>query len=117
MDFLRKNAVAILGGIILLCGIYVYVTYFSGGSSSATLTASSDADSTTQSLLLALQSLHTIKLDDSIFSAPAFQSLNDFGVTLPQGTYGRRDPFLPVGGAGAGASSAGGVQIQLPSAH
>ena len=117
MDFLKKNATAILGGLILLGGIYVYVTYFGGSASSGTLTSSSDADTTEQNLLLALQSLHTIKLDDSIFSDPAFQSLNDFGVTLPTGTYGRRDPFLPVGGAGTGASSAGGVQIQLPSAH
>jgi len=116
MDFIKKNATPILGGIILLCGIYVYTTYFSGGSS-GTLTASSDANSTTQQLLVTLQNLHTIKLDDSIFSNPAFQSLNDFGVTLPQGTYGRRDPFLPVGGAGSGASSAGGVQIQLPKTH
>ncbi|HEV8666219.1 MAG TPA: hypothetical protein VN665_00010 [Candidatus Paceibacterota bacterium] len=108
MDFLKKNMVAIGAGVVLLGAIYVYMTYFSPPPA-ATLTTS-DANATiSQNLLVTLQNLHTIKLDNSIFSEPAFQSLTDFGVVIPQQNVGRRDPFLPV--AGTATVGAGGITL------
>jgi hypothetical protein len=114
MDFLKHNTTAILGGVALLLAGYVYFAYFSGGSSSATL-SSSDANTTlSQNLLVTLQNLHTIKLDNSIFSDPAFQSLTDFGVTIPPENVGRGNPFLPLGAA---ATSSNSTLILPPSTH
>ena len=45
-----------------------------------------------------LLNVKNIKLDDSIFSNPAFSSLSDSSITLtPDGTEGRPNPFAPFG--------------------
>jgi hypothetical protein len=105
MDFLKQNKIPILLGVVLLAALYVYMAYFSSPTS-ATLTASDSSTSVSQDLLLQLQNLHTIKLDNSIFSEPAFQSLTDFGVTIPPEAVGRRNPFLPLGSSGGGSGIA-----------
>lgn len=46
-------------------------------------------------LLAVLGSLNTIVLDESIFDDPVFESLTDFGVTIPSQATGRRNPFAP----------------------
>ena len=106
--------VPIAAGVLLLAGIYVYEAYFAGPATSATLTQSDSSVALTQSLLVTLQNLHTIKLDNSIFSDPAYQSLTDFGVVIPAQTPGRRNPFAPLAGAAVPASGAGTVTIPLP---
>ena len=98
-------------GVLLLAAIYVYMTYFTTPTSPTLTSSDSGSIAASQNLLVTLQNLHTIKLDNSIFSDPSFQSLTDFGVTLPQGTYGRRNPFEPLAG---GAAGGGSVQVQLP---
>jgi len=71
--------------------------------SSAIATASPagnmSADSATQDFLNLLLSVKEIKLDDSIFSDIAFQSLDgSHSITLtPDGTEGRPNPFAPIG--------------------
>ncbi len=104
MDFLLKNKVAIGFGVALLLVIYIYFSYFSGGSS-ATLTASDSGSPLSSDILITLQSVNSIKLDNSIFTDPAFVSLSDFGVTIPAQNVGRRNPFLPVGVASKATST------------
>jgi hypothetical protein len=98
MDFLKQNKMMIGGGVALVIAIFVYFTYFSGSSSTPALTTSDQATTVSQNLLVTLQNLHTIKLDESIFSNPVFLSLTDFGVTIPPENVGRQDPFAPLGG-------------------
>jgi hypothetical protein len=117
MDFLKQNKTMIIGAVVLLLGAYVYFTYFSGPPSSPTLTASDASITLSQNLLVTLQNLHTIQLDDSIFSEPAFISLNDFGVTIPLQSVGRSDPFLPLGSSATPASTPTTPALKLPSAH
>jgi hypothetical protein len=101
MDFLKKNMTSIGGVVILILAVYVYFTYF--GTSSAPLTASDNAVS--GNLLATLGSLHTIKLDNSIFTNPVFVSLSDFGTTIPPQSSGRGNPFAPIGQGGAVGTS------------
>lgn len=108
MDFLKKNKMAIGGGIVLLLGGYIYFMYFSGGSSTPALT-SDTTSAISQNLLVTLQNLHTIKLDNTIFTDPIFVSLTDFGVTIPPESVGRRNPFLPLASTGSSNTS-----IKLP---
>lgn len=96
MDFLKKNKMTLAGGAGMVALLYVYLTYFSGGS--APLTATSP-DQISGDILVTLNSLHTIKLDNGIFSDPVFVSLSDYGVTIPPQDAGRRNPFAPVGSA------------------
>ena len=100
MDFLKKYKVEEIGVAVLLLLCYVYFAYFSGSSSSPTLSSSDSSVTLSQNLLVTLQNLHTIKLDDSIFTEPVFQSLNDFGVSIPPESVGRADPFLPLTSSG-----------------
>jgi hypothetical protein len=97
MDFIKKNKATLGGGIILVAAVYVYFTYFSG-SSSAPLTAQSPVGS---DVLATLGNLHSIRLDNGIFTDPVFVTLSDFGVTLPPQDAGRRNPFAPVGKGGS----------------
>lgn len=98
MDFLNKNKMAIGGGVVLLLAVYIYFAYFSAPSLPP-LSSNDTNIALSQNLLVTLQSLHTIKLDNSIFSDPAFQSLNDFGVAIPSENVGRRNPFEPLAGS------------------
>lgn len=99
MNVLKKYKMAIGGGLALLLLIYIYLAFFSGGSS-ASLTASDAGSPLSTDILVTLQSVHSIKLDNSIFSNPAFVSLSDFGVTIPLENVGRRNPFAPIGAGG-----------------
>ncbi len=48
--------------------------------------------------LVLLSNVKNIKLDDTIFSDPAFNSLHDSSITLiPDGTEGRPNPFAQFG--------------------
>jgi hypothetical protein len=54
--------------------------------------------SITQDFLTLLLNVKNIKLDDTIFSDPAFNSLHDSSITLtPDGTEGRPNPFAQFG--------------------
>ncbi|MCU0660620.1 MAG: hypothetical protein MUD00_03375 [Candidatus Pacebacteria bacterium] len=67
----------------------------SGSSTATTVTGTSDVG---KEFLATLLNLRTIKLDDSIFSDPAFRSLQDFELALiPEANPGRLNPFLPLG--------------------
>ena len=112
MDFLKQNKMMVLGVIALLIAGYVYFAYFSGGSPPATLSSTDANVALSQNLLVTLQNLHTIKLDDSIFSDPAFQSLTDFGVTIPPENIGKRNPFLSLGASSAASAST--TSLTLP---
>ncbi len=94
-DFFKNNKVAIIGAVVVMLGGYVYYAYFSGNSDLAVLQDSSGS-AVSQDLLSTLSSLRTIHLDTSVFSDPSFQSLSDFGVTLPPQQAGRTNPFLSL---------------------
>ncbi len=82
-------------------------------SNSGTATMSSDAIG--QDFLNLLLNVQNIKLDDSIFSDPAFLSLHDSSIVLVQDLKaGRPNPFAPLGTEntaqpGAGGTTTGGV--------
>ena len=67
--------------------------------SSATATSGATANSSiAQNFLALLLNVSNIKLDDSIFSDPAFASLHDSTIVLaPDGTQGRPNPFAQFG--------------------
>lgn len=104
LDFFNKNKVAIGLGIVAVLGLWYYFTNFTGGSAPLTA-APADETSISGSLLVTLNSLHTLRLDEAIFKDPAFVSLSDFGVAIPPQDAGRRNPFAPVGQGSAPPAS------------
>lgn len=100
MDFLKKNKTGIIVIVVMLAGIFVYMNYFSGPSSSAVVTTSDTSSAVSTDLLRTLGSLHTIKLDQTVFTDPVFVSLSDYGVVIPPENVGRGNPFLPFTSTG-----------------
>jgi len=109
-----KNIIIFLA--IATVVILAYVFYFRGSSEQANLVVSptegvpnadvtdtgSDAGASLgQDFLVLLLNVKNIRLDDSIFSDPAFQSLHDSSIILIQDRpEGRPNPFAPIGSEG-----------------
>lgn len=68
--------------------------------STGALTAAAPTDPDTQNILSILLALRSVKLDDTIFSNPAFMSLKDFSTQILAEPAGRPDPFAPLGVGG-----------------
>jgi hypothetical protein len=79
---------------------------------------SADATKISQEFVSQLLNLQAIKLNDDILSSLAFQSLQDFSITLIQpGNEGRPNPFAPFGADGIDPNATGtpsGVIIPVP---
>lgn len=72
---------------------------------------SAEAAKINQEFINQLLNLQAIKLDDSIFSSLAFQSLEDFTIVLIQpGNEGRPNPFAPFGIDAATGAPLPGIQ-------
>lgn len=112
MNKTSNKILIILSVAILLLGVYVYfsndlnvqaadsdsslVSSQSNSPVSPLNSASSDQISQDTAFLSTLISLTKIKIDTSIFSSTAFNSLNDNTVILESGIPGRPNPFAPV---------------------
>lgn len=96
MQFIRDNKMYIAGILLVVMGLWIYMAYFSGSSSDATLTSDQSVSPLSPDILLTLSKLHTITLDSSIFTDPIFLSLSDYGVAIPPQNAGRRNPFAPI---------------------
>jgi hypothetical protein len=90
---------------ILLVGLIGGGYYFFTNSSQSNLNdlgavSAADAIGGTgeeQDLINQLLRLRSLRLDEKIFTDPAFTSLTDFSQTIPPEPVGRANPFLPVG--------------------
>ncbi len=102
-----KN-ILIFGGLgIVLILVYVFLikkdpdqaSLISTGNSITPISAdTSENDSIAKDFLTILLNVKSIKLDDAIFSDPAFNALSDSSISLtPDGTEGRSNPFAPIG--------------------
>ena len=97
-----KNSIVV--AVIIIIAVIVYFYYegspSSSSASSSLLTASSNSSvgSTELSLLNQVQSL---SIDPSIFKDPAYQTLVDYTVPIPEEGVGRPNPFAPITGTQA----------------
>lgn len=101
MSFLKSNLKNILILTAILAGsFYLYSYFFSGvEESSEILSVTSNSASSSDiggDLLVILSDLKSTKLDQSIFSDPAFQGLKNFRVELGVEPIGRNNPFAPI---------------------
>ena len=97
MDFLKNKFVTtgIMIAVVVGLGYYVWTS----SSSSPLLTTAGETSPLSENILTTLTQLNTITLDDALFKDPVFQSLSDFGVTIPCQDAGRNNPFAPVNAA------------------
>lgn len=125
MNILTQHKAIILIVALFAAGALWYGMSQSGSGSSSAIVASGSgvatgaggsvisnaADPETQKILDILLALRSVKLDDTIFSNPAFASLKDFTTEIVPEPAGRPDPFAPLG---VGASLSAGSQSSPP---
>lgn len=73
--------------------------------------------STDQEIIGTLLALRSVTLSGSIFSDPAFVSLQDFGTTIIPEPVGRQNPFAPLSSQNASYGTSGasqGTQLFTP---
>ena len=92
MSILKNKLVMGLAAVVAIAGLL----YWWSGSESAPVLTQEPSSPLSGDLLVTLGNLTAIRLDESIFSDATFQSLTDFGVTIPPQATGRRNPFAPL---------------------
>lgn len=99
----NKKRSIIIAGIIILGAFASLRTFQNETQAQEPLvvpdTASVDTESNQKGreILALLAELKSVRLDESIFSDPIFQSLQDTSVELNQEPKGRPNPFAPLG--------------------
>lgn len=100
-----RNKTTILVGIAIVIVVGVYYAFFRGDATPTGVNelvtevgASPSSAILGRGILNTLSELKSIRLDESVFSDPAFRSLSDFTVPIERQPVGRRNPFAPVGG-------------------
>ena len=102
----RNLIIALAALLIVGAAGYFYATRDRSADDSLTsVSADEQAAAVDGDLLRTLGQLKKLKLDDSIFSDPVWQSLTDFGQTLVPQASGRPNPFAPLGSSAAAAAS------------
>ena len=97
MAFLVKHKM-----IVLVIGIVIAGLAWYGMSSSAPaplLTTQTVGGAPDQELVETLLALRSVKLDGTIFTEPAFTTLQDYSTPIVPEPVGRENPFAPLAGA------------------
>lgn len=98
MKIFKKYKNIIIVAVIIVIVAFSY-NLFVGNTDNSLLTSEVKGAKTSvleTDLLSILIDLRLIKLDNSIFSDKAFQSLRDFGQDIVPESVGRKNPFAPV---------------------
>jgi len=96
MEFLIRHKVLSIVAVIVFLGGGWYILSSSGGGSTTNLVATGATSQDSQQLLLTLNELHAVKLDSTVLTSTAFQSLQDFSTPIVPEAVGRTDPFAPL---------------------
>jgi len=113
--FSQHKLIAILVALVILGGAWYMFSGSSAPAPTLTTTNVSGESSADKNLVATLLALRAVKLDGTIFSEPAFQSLQDFSTQIVSEPAGRTDPFAPLSqGATASASTTQSAQIFTP---
>lgn len=96
--FTAKSWITLVG--VLLAGILIYYA-FSGNiaiSEDSLLMAQPEGEAASAEVLNLLNQIQSLHIDASLFQSPAYQSLVDYTVPIPDQNVGRPNPFAPIPG-------------------
>lgn len=92
-----NNRLVLLGIIALVVAGIAWYVLSGSGSAVAELPVAADTTAADQEVIATLLSLRATRLDNQIFSDPAFLTLSDFSTTILPEPVGRPSPFAPLG--------------------
>lgn len=119
MTFIREHKM-IVSVVALLVALFAWYG-FSGSKGEAPLLAAQGpaavSTAAERNLVETLIALRAITLSGTIFSDPAFLSLQDFGTQIVPEPMGRRDPFAPLSSERGADGEEGGTKDRPGSAR
>lgn len=94
---MKKNIPVVI--LIIVIGIVAFVYLNKSNSSTSLLTTDSVVSDSADAKYIynILQQMKSVQLNDSIFSDPTFQGLNDNVINFSPQESGRVNPFSPIG--------------------
>lgn len=97
-DILSQRNI-MLAAALLLVGFALYQLFWKTDEAGTALQQAVGPESETPSRNVAqlLSSIRSISIDESFFSDPVFQSLQDFTTPIAPEPQGRQNPFAPIG--------------------
>lgn len=98
---MKKSTIIIIVVLIIAACVYFYFEGFPTGSSGLLQTqtnADTDAEAVGTQVLGLLNQIQSLSIDTSLFSDPAYLTLQDYSVVIPPVPVGRNDPFAPLPG-------------------
>ncbi len=96
-----KKKIFIIVGIIALVGLaYLYISGGKEPAAQGLLSEQVTPEATLASgrVLQLLNQIQALHIDGSIFTDPAYQTLVDYTVVIPEQGVGRPNPFAPIPG-------------------
>ncbi|MEK7098321.1 MAG: hypothetical protein AAB908_00305 [Patescibacteria group bacterium] len=103
MGILKNKMVLLVLGGILLAGFVWYS--FLRDSGAPVLLQAQPASAVDSDVVTILLQLRAVSLSGTIFTDPAFMSLQDFGSEIVPEPVGRPNPFAPLQGSGSAAAT------------
>ena len=88
---------------IVIIAVLIVFFYLSGDSapkdkSLLSIETSSEVDVASSQVLSLLNQIKSLKIDNSLFSDPSYNTLRDYSVAVPPLNVGRQNPFAPISG-------------------
>lgn len=87
--------------VIAIVGLIIYF-YITGKPSDSSVSSLETGESATDAQLAGtrvlnlLNQINSLKIDSTIFESPAYKSLIDYSVAIPERSIGRQNPFAPI---------------------
>ena len=115
MEFFNKHKMLILIalGVLVVLGIWWGFSREAPSDSLLTTEVSPETDPSDRGLVDTLLQLRAVSLSGTIFSDPAFMSLQDFGTQIIPEPVGRPNPFAPVSSNAKSTTTSGSRGTQL----
>ena len=113
ITLLKQHKLMALGGVALVA-VFIWYGMTSSGSSSPTITTTPVAGSVDPTLVSTLLTVSAVNLDGTIFTEPAFTSLQDYSTPIIDEPVGRPNPFAPLSPTSASNGSVNDTRIFAP---
>ena len=88
-------------GAIVIVG-FIFIFWYMGGDKTDTgsllESQTAETDAVGSRVLALLNQIQSLKIDNTLFTGAAYQTLVDFSVTIPEQNVGRPNPFAPLPG-------------------
>ena len=91
-------SIVLIVAVALVAYFYYESTITVSNSGLESTSGTSDAQAAGMRVLNLLSQIRSLKIDTSVFKDPAYLSLRDYSVAIPQENVGRPNPFAPLSG-------------------